>query len=715
MYPHRTISMPIILLVAILIPLPLHAAVICVPADQPTIQAGIDAAVDGDTVLVAPGTWTGDGNRDMSFHGKAITVRSQYGFSSCWIDCEGNGDDMHRAFHFNSLEGPSSILQGFTIVNGIMYDYAGHGDSGGALLIENASPTIQGNLFKFNAAGDGGGPQAGGGGAIAIIGQSAPLIVGNRFGFSQVAGFNGHGGGIACIDSSPLILNNSFTDCTSFNYGGGVFVSGGSPVIANCTFYDCFSSYGGGGIFVLDGELLIVNTILWTNWLEGTRNSLQMGFAPTCDPTVTIHHSCIEGGEADVVVDFGTLNWGEGMIDDEPRFWHGPAGEFYLRQVAAGQDVDSPCVDTGDPQSDMVVGTTRSDHVQDAGVVDMGWHHPILTPGLKLVTGPGPSEGNPPKVHLFMPQQDAAVVSEFPAYGAGSWGVNVSCGRIADLENDAIITGAGPGEVYGPHVRGFLPDGTPLPGVSFLAYGTNKWGVNVAAGDLDNDGYDEIVTGAGPGAVFGPHVRGWDVDGGTAAAMAGVSFFAYGTLKYGVNVAAGDLDGDGYDEIVTGAGPGAMFGPHVRGWKVDGGTAAPLPGVSFFAYGTPRWGVRVACGDVDGDGIDELLTAPGPSGAFASHIRGWNVDGGSVVPLDGCSFFAWSPVLPRFGAQVASGTDLDSDGRHEIVVGAGPDPSIGSPVRVFDYQDGTVTQDFSLQAYLSGWTHGVTVAAGTFH
>ncbi len=360
--------------------------------------------------------------------------------------------------------------------------------------------------------------------------------------------------------------------------------------------------------------------------------------------------------------------------------------------------------------------------VPELGVVRFGtygrgiWDYtPAPTINKGIITGSGPSFGNPPRVHLFPPEDGASPAYAFSPYGAAHYGANVAAGDVTGDGFQCVLTGAGPGDIFGPHVRGFTVAGAPIPGLSFLAYGTNRFGVNIAAGDIDGDGYDELITGAGPGAVFGPHVRAFDYDGsGTVTPVSGVSFFAYGTLRWGVNVSAGDIDGDGYDEIVTGAGPGDVFGAHVRGWNIDGGTAASMPGVSWLAYGTPRYGVRVACGDVDGDGIDEIITAPGPSPVFASHIRGWNVDGGTATPLPGFSIFAWTAEEALYGATVASGTDLDGDSRHEVVVGMGPDPDAGSAVRVYRYSGSELEQLFELQAFPIGWTHGANVAVGTF-
>jgi agmatine/peptidylarginine deiminase len=338
----------------------------------------------------------------------------------------------------------------------------------------------------------------------------------------------------------------------------------------------------------------------------------------------------------------------------------------------------------------------------------------VATTGSFLVVGPGPGEANPPLVRVFPPGQDAAHVYEFSAYGAPQFGVNVSCGDVTGNGYAEILSGAGPGAIYGPHVRGFTVDGTPLPGLSFLAYGTNKYGVNVSAGDIDGDGYDEIVTGAGPGAVFGPHVRAFDYDGTPGVTpVTGVSYLAYGTPKWGVNVTCGDVDGDGFDEIVSGAGPGAVYGPHVRGWDVDGGAAVAMPGLSFLAYGTNKFGVNVSCGDLDGDGIDEIVTGAGPGAVFGAHVRGWNYDGAAVSAIAGFSFFAWDPGAARYGAKVFAGADLDDDGRAELVVGYGPDPSVSTQVKIYRYNGAQVTDWFSLEAF-TDLTRGTSVAAGRF-
>ncbi len=322
-----------------------------------------------------------------------------------------------------------------------------------------------------------------------------------------------------------------------------------------------------------------------------------------------------------------------------------------------------------------------------------------------IITGPGPGPDNPPEVRLFSALSPEVPLTSFTAYGVDRYGVNVACG---DIDGDGLldlVTGPGPGTVFGPHVRGWSVTGGPMGDVSFFAYGTPKYGVNVACGDIDGDGFDEIVTGAGPGAVYGPHVRGWNHDGVAVSAIPAVSYFAYGTPKYGVNVACGDIDGDGIDEIVTGAGPGAVYGPHVRGWNYDGAAVAPMPGVSFFAYGTLKYGVNITCGDLDADGFDEIVTGPGPGVVFATHIRGWNVDGGTAASMGGVNFIAYPGYL--YGARVGAG-DLDGDEFDEILTAPGPGQDYTCMVRGWNVDGGTAeamtTIDF--EAYDGNVTHG---------
>jgi len=144
-------------------------------------------------------------------------------------------------------------------------------------------------------------------------------------------------------------------------------------------------------------------------------------------------------------------------------------------------------------------------------------------------------------------------------------------------------------------------------------YGTFSGGTRVASGNLDSDSSPEIVTGTGRGG--GPHVRTFELNGTPRA-----SFFAYGSsFRGGVDVAVGDVDGDGRDEIITS--PGAGGGPHIRIFRADGRAIG-----GFMAYSPSfRGGVNVTTADVNGDGRDEIITGPGRGGG--PHVRIFRASG----------------------------------------------------------------------------------------
>lgn len=241
-----------------------------------------------------------------------------------------------------------------------------------------------------------------------------------------------------------------------------------------------------------------------------------------------------------------------------------------------------------------------------------------------------------------------------------------------------FLVGEGLGAPNGNGVRVFDGSGTATP-VDFQAYGAGRFGVNVAAGDVNGGDTDEILTGPGPGDVFGPQVRAF-VGAGTPIGK--INYFAYGTLRYGLNVAGGDVDRDWYGELVTGAGPDVVFAPQVRGWNVDGGATTALATINFLpAYAPARYGVNVAAADVDADLYAELATVPGPSPALASHVLGFDVDGGPVAPLSG---FDTTPFSALYGGRLGLG-DLTVDGGADLAVAAGRDPAADSTTRAYRY------------------------------
>jgi len=305
----------------------------------------------------------------------------------------------------------------------------------------------------------------------------------------------------------------------------------------------------------------------------------------------------------------------------------------------------------------------------------------------RIVTG-ADSGSVGPLVKALASRTQTNVASFFPYTPSFNGGVRVAAGDVNGDGATDIITGSGAGAA---HVKVFSGrDQSELR--SFLPYDAGfAGGVFVAAGDVDGDGFDEIITGTGAGAR--PHVKVFD--GRTGSELQ--SFFAYGAgFSGGVSVATGDINGDGYADIITGSGPGA--GGHVK--VFDGVTSAEIR--SFFPY-DPAFmgGVFVGSGDVNGDGFDDIITG---SGAGASpHVKVFDGRSGSGLH----SFFPYSASFSG-GVRVAAG-DLDGDGRAEILTS--PGGGLTSQVRIFDGLDLKETAKFL--AYTPTFTNGVFVGAAS--
>lgn len=172
----------------------------------------------------------------------------------------------------------------------------------------------------------------------------------------------------------------------------------------------------------------------------------------------------------------------------------------------------------------------------------------------------------------------------------------------------------------------------------FFPYGEHyASGINLAVGDFENDGRIEIVTGTKNGG--GPHIRVFNHEG----VLINPGFFAFHPLfRGGVNLTLGDLNGDGLDEIIAGAGVGG--GPQVQIFNKDGRLLTP----GFFAYNENiRTGVNVAAGDVTGDGIVDIVTGTGYGGP--PMIRVFSKEGEQLVPE-----FPAFDIRQRTGVPVAA-------------------------------------------------------------
>ena len=394
-----------------------RASTIKVPGDYPTIQQAIDASVDGDTVLVALGTYV----ENIDYLGKAITVKSSDWPPVTIID----GGQAGSVVTFSNGEGLDSVLDGFTITNGSNL-------RGGGTDSSYSNFTATNHIITGNHASEKGG------GIMCYF--SSPHIINNTISNNLLDSFGTAGGGICCDSSSPLIENNIISENTGIIWdtlsGGGIYIqkktgsapliinnyiagniagqgggiwTGGYSTIINNVFEGNVADIGGGGIWCHGSTFVISNNTFIANIVTGNYNS--GGGAIICqyyctttimnsifwdnyanegpeiwiddDAIVNIDHSDVKGGKASIFIEpGGVLNWGPGMIDSDPLFTTGPEGDFYLSQIAAGQIINSPCVDAGsDVAGNLGMDTcwTRTDEVPDSGLVDMGFHYGLFT------------------------------------------------------------------------------------------------------------------------------------------------------------------------------------------------------------------------------------------------------------------------------------------------------------------------------------------------
>jgi predicted outer membrane repeat protein len=295
--------------------------IINVPGDYSTIQGGINASLDGETVLVQPGVYY----ENITFLGKNVTVASLYlttqdttYISQTVID----GGQLNSVVIFEGGEDSTSVLLGFTITNG--YANGMGSGQGGGIYCNSSSPTIMNcNITNNSTDGEGGG--------IGCLNASSPSIIACCISDN----YSDYGGGIR-IHNSEINVEKCLLFNNNASYSGSAICSwtGSNMIISNCTFYNNIGGYA--AITVPNGSNAeITNTILWND------NPAEIyGYG-----NFIINYSNIQGGYA-----------GTGNLNIDPIFIDPENGNFNL-------EWNSPCIDAGDP---------TSPYDQDGTIADMG-------------------------------------------------------------------------------------------------------------------------------------------------------------------------------------------------------------------------------------------------------------------------------------------------------------------------------------------------------
>jgi len=273
------------------------SATIVVPDDYLDIQLAIDASINGDLIVVKPGTYL----ENINFSGKAVTVKSEQGPALTIID----GNQLGCVVTFNTAEMDDSVLSGFTITNGLS-------NQGGGVYCKTAYPIIENNVITQNEG------LAFGGGIYCST--TSPATIRNNLITGNLSG--SLGGGIYLSYSEAIVTTNLITNNKS-KYGGGVRLWHSDASLMNNTFTKNEAETKGGAIYSANSKPVIVNAIVWDNISPENPEIYYSGG----DPNVS--YSDVAGGFA-----------GDFNIDSDPLFNDPANDDFHLTWL-------SQCINRG--------------------------------------------------------------------------------------------------------------------------------------------------------------------------------------------------------------------------------------------------------------------------------------------------------------------------------------------------------------------------------
>ncbi|MHC4154416.1 MAG: right-handed parallel beta-helix repeat-containing protein [Planctomycetota bacterium] len=468
------------------------AAELLVPGQYPTVQAAIDAAVDGDTIIVAPGTYY----ENTDFGEKSITLTSAdpndpNTVAATILDANGSGRVV--TFPDTDAQDVECMLSGFTITGG-------NSPGGGGIYSpgENRTITITDCVITGNTAEEGGGifdyenhlqllnctfiqnsTSGRGGGMVSERGQanltdctfngnSAAHDGGGiytRRGMLTLTDCTLHGnssdndgGGIGSDYGGVTITNCTFSGNSADHWGGGLYNShnttnatnctfslnsaedGGAVCtkrlylgdlrLSNCTFYGNLADAYGGALYNWDeGNLFLTNCILWANSAyEGPQIAVWQ------NGSLSVSYSCLQGGLLDIYPGVGvTLDWGDGNIDPDPCFADISGGDYHLQSSAGRWDANTSVWVTDDNNSPCI----------DAADPCSDWTAELWSHGKRSNMG---AFGGTPQAS--MSESDAGNIADLDFSGSVNWGdLKILTGKwlfeelllSEDLNRDGIV------------------------------------------------------------------------------------------------------------------------------------------------------------------------------------------------------------------------------------------------------------------------------------